>query len=129
MFDGNNIIKEFRDDVERLGMQNGFRTVVISTDNHSRTGISPKIGYKPVGSMEDRKKVMPYLQEVFQSVCFQKANPSYSKNELIVRTMGKAFFDEVEKAFRVLGEKALYLLGVVVFSQLIIAFLLGLLVL
>jgi putative membrane protein len=125
MLDGNNIIKEFRDELERFGRDKGVEISVITTDNHSKTGISPKIGYRPIGSADDRRKVYLFLQEAFDRLEFRSAYPFYSKNELIVRIMGKEFFGRVEKAFKMLGEKSLGLLALVVLTQLLIATLLG----
>lgn len=129
MLDGNNIVKEFREEVEDFVGKKGFKATVVSTDNHSKTGVSTKIGYRPVGSLKDRKKVFSFLAEAFENADFRETAFSYSKNELTVKTMGRDFFDEMEKAFKDIGERALYLLGIIVILQFLAALVLGMKVL
>jgi len=125
MLDGNNIVREFRDEIEEFMSSKGFKATVISTDNHSKTGVSTKIGYRPVGNSKDRKKVISFLEEVFENVEFRRAIFSYSKSDLTVKTMGRDFFDEIERAFNDVGERSLYLLGIIVVLQFLTALILG----
>jgi putative membrane protein len=125
MLDGNNIDKNFRDELERFCKEKGIEITVISTDNHSRTAISPKISYKPIGDKEDRKAVYEFLEKALKNLKFEEAVVGYSKSELTAKVMGREFFKEVEKAFMVLGEKSLYLLIAVILLQLISTIVLG----
>jgi len=128
MLDGNNIEKSLRDEIERFGKENGITLTVISTDNHSRTGVSPKVGYKPVGD-EDRSVIFEFLRKSLDNVRFEEANVGYSRNDVKVKVMGREFFEKVEKAFVSLGEKALYLLAIIFILQLIVSIVLGIIIL
>jgi len=125
MLDGNNILKDFREEIEAFLENKGFKAMVVSTDNHSKTGVSTRIGYRPVGNPKDRREVMTFLEEAFENVNFKETAFHYSKKELTIKTMGKDFFDEMEKAFRDVGERSLYLLGIIVFLQFLAALVLG----
>ncbi len=127
MLDGNNVSLDFRKKVEEFCERRGVRVTVISTDNHSKTGISPKIGYKPVGADEsDRKVVFDFLERVFSNLEFERCETiSYRYNEVEAIVMGRRFFELVERAFRDLGERAIYLFLTIIVIQFAIAFLLG----
>ncbi len=123
--DGNNIDRDFREELENYGRDNGINLTITTTDNHSKTGVSPKVGYRPVGDEQDRQKVHSFLQEVSRKMEFKKGDSHYSRNEITVRVMGRQFFEDSERAFKELGGKALYLLLVVVLFQLLLTIILG----
>ncbi len=127
MLDGNNVSLDFRKEIEEFCGRRGVRVTVISTDNHSKTGISPKIGYKPVGADEsDRKVVFDFLEGVFSNLEFERCETiSYGYNEVEAIVMGRRFFELVERAFKSVGEKAIYLFLAIIIIQFAIAFLLG----
>lgn len=125
MLDGNNIDKNLREEFEKYGQDNGANLTVTTTDDHSRTGVSPKVGYRPVEDKEDRQKVYSFLQEAFRKMEFRKGDLYYSRSEVTARVMGRQFFEDTERAFKELGGKALYLLLVVVLFQLLLAIILG----
>ncbi len=127
MLDGNNVSLDFRREIEKFCRMKGVKATVISTDNHSKTGISPKIGYKPVGADEsDRKAVFNFLERVFSNLKFEKCeNILYGYNDVEAVVMGKRFFELVELAFRSVGEKAIYLFFAMIAFQFAVAFLLG----
>ncbi len=130
MLDGNNIRKNFRQKIEDFALDYGVKLTVVSTDDHSKTGISPKVGYKPVGGDEiDEKIVISFLERAFSSSRFEDGKVSYSRKDVEIRVMGKKFFDAVEKVFIDIGEKALYLLWAIMAFQVILTALLGIYVL
>lgn len=127
MLDGNNVDLSFRNEIEKFCEGFDVRVTVISTDNHSKTGISPKIGYKPVGAdEEDRKIVFEFLKDVFENVELESCDViSYGFNEVEVKVMGRRFFELVELAFRSIGEKAIYLFFSMIAFQFVLASILG----
>jgi putative membrane protein len=129
MLDGNNVRKSFRDELEWFGRKKKINLTVISTDNHSRTAVSPKVGYKPIGDDRDKKVVYAFLEKVLRNIEFEDARVSYSRNDVTAKVMGKKFFERVEEAFIALGEKALYLLVAVVLLQLVVTIVLGIAIL
>lgn len=129
MLDGNNIDRDFKEELEAYGEDNGVELTVTTTDNHSETGVSTKAGYRAVGDEEDRQKVYSFLQEAFGKMEFNSGKVSYSKNEVTARVMGRRFFEDAERAFKELGGEALYLLLVVVLVQLLLTLVLGILIL
>jgi len=130
MLDGNNIRKDFRQKIENFASKYGIELTVVSTDNHSKTGVSPKVGYKPVGSDEmDEKAVVDFLRRAIGSAKFENATIGYGREDVKIRVMGRRFFDAVEKVFIDIGEKALYLLWVIMALQVVLTALLGIYVL
>ena len=131
MIDSNNIKREFRAKIEDYIKAKGYYPVVISTDNHSKTGVSPKIGYKPAGDDEsDVKSVFKFLESKLNlKFEFRDAEISYSKKEVVAKVMGEKFFEDVEKAFLSLGQKALYLFAFIILIQILVTILLGLTIL
>ena len=128
MIDSNNIDKDFRIKIEEFLENEGFNPVVISTDNHSKTGVSPKIGYKPVGDDEsDVRAVFDFLEKL--DIKLKEGKIKYEKRNVIAKVMGEKFFGDVEKAFLQLGQKSLYLFFFIVVFQVILAILLGIAIL
>ena len=127
MLDGNNVDLNFRREIEGFCKDYGIKATVISTDNHSKTGISPKIGYKPVGAdEEDRKAVFKFLKDVLENFKLEPCKEvEYGYNEVEVEVMGKRFFELVDLAFRNMGEKAIYLLFAMIIFQFILTWVLG----
>lgn len=123
--DGNNIDRDFKEELEDYGKNNEVGLTVTTTDNHSKTGVSPKVGYRAVGDKQDRQKVRSFLQEAFRRMEFTEGSICYSRNKVTARVMGRQFFEDAERAFKELGEKSLYLLLAVVVIQLLLAFILG----
>jgi len=126
MLDGNNVDLNFRRELESYLLSKGFVPTIVSTDNHSKTAVSPKIGYKPVGADdEDRRVVYDFLKSTLSNVKFERCDVYYGYNEVEVKVMGKTFFELVEKAFREIGEKAVYLFFSVIAVQFLVSVLLG----
>ncbi len=125
--DGNNMVLEFRRELEKIAERRGVRLIAMTTDNHSKTGISPKVGYKPVGSDEiDRKLISSFLLGFLESISECKnAEITYGRREVEVTVMGRNFFESIEKGFRELGEKALYLFWLLIAIQMVVTALLG----
>ncbi len=125
MIDGNNMLLDFRRELERIAKEKGFELIAITTDNHSKTGISPKIGYKPVGSDKRDFEVLKFLKNFLKKDVENVLNITYGKNEVEVKVMGKRFFEGIEKGFKEIGEKALYLFWALIFIEMVVSILLG----
>jgi len=127
--DGNNMVREFRDELVKYARDRGVELIPVTTDNHSKTGISPKVGYKPVGSdEEDRRLVMSFLRRFLEEVerkGAERAEVSYGRRDVEITVMGRNFFESIERGFRELGEKALYLFWLCIALQMIVTGLLG----
>lgn len=132
MIDSNNIAKNLRIKIEEYLKEKGYNPVIISTDNHSKTGISPKIGYKPAGDDEsDIKAVFDFLNTSIKTIKsgLKSGEIKYSKKSVVAKVMGAKFFDDVERAFLQFGQKALYLFLVIIALQVVTAILLGIVIL
>ncbi len=128
MVDGNNMVKEFRDELVKYAREKGVELIALTTDDHSKTGISPKVGYKPVGSdEEDRKLVMRFLKKFLEEAesGLERTEVSYGRRDVAITVMGRNFFESIERGFRELGEKALYLFWFCIVLQMVITGLLG----
>lgn len=125
MVDGNNIKMEFRKEVEKIFKNKGIHLSLLSTDNHSKTGVSPKVGYVPVGGSSETEEIYGFIDEAFEKLHFSDANISFAKNEVIIRTMGREFFYQLDRAFRSLGGRGLYLLCIIVLVHFFAAIWLG----
>jgi len=122
MLDGNNVSNDLRIEIEKFGRRIGVDIIVISTDNHFKTGVIPKVGYKPVGANEDdRKAIFKFLEDVFKDLKFEECEISYNKNYVEVKVMGDKFFKLAELAFKNFGEKALFLFMLIIACQIIIS--------
>jgi putative membrane protein len=91
MIDGNNIDLNFRKRIEEFCRKWGYIATVISTDNHSKTGIQAKIGYKPIGLDEKDEVVFKLLEDCFKSAEFRSCEITYSKRFVDVRVTGRDF--------------------------------------
>ncbi len=126
MVDGNNMQREFRKEIEEMARKRGVELIAMTTDNHSKTGISPKVGYKPVGSdFEDREVVTKFLKEFLDDAEPEDAEVTYGRNDVEIVVMGRNFFESIERGFRELGEKALYLFWFCIALQMVVTGLLG----
>jgi len=126
MLDGNNVDLNFRKELEEYLESRGFVPTIVSTDNHSKTAVSPKIGYKPVGAdEEDRKVVYEFLNSALSNVEFEKCDARYGFGEVEAKVMGREFFELVETAFREMGEKAIRLFFSFLALQFLVSALLG----
>jgi len=101
VFDSNNIDPQFRRIVEREFGELGFRAIVCSTDNHSKTGIRVKEAYRPAGGSERDKELLERLLEACKKAEFESADFKYSESLVRARVLGN-LTDEIEK----LSEKA-----------------------
>ena len=126
MLDGNNVCNDFRTEIEKFGRSKGVDIIVISTDNHFKTGMVPKIGYKPIGADEDdRKEIFKFLEDVFKNLKFEDCEINYNKNYVEIKVMGDKFFKLAELAFKNFGEKALFLFFSIVICNIITCILLA----
>ncbi len=129
MLDGNNVDRSFKSDLEKFFMDNGYRGLIVSTDNHAKTAVSPKIGYMPVGGDEaERKVILDFIRDNI-NIKFKDTKEvdeiSYTRREVEVKVMGNDFFKSIERAFQEVGEKSMYLFFIVILLQLAVSILLG----
>ncbi len=129
MVDGNNMVLEFRREIEEIARNRDVELIAVTTDNHTKTGVSPKIGYKPVGSdVEDREAVKSFLirfMDEFERGERQEAEVTYGRRDVEVTVMGKRFFESIDRGFRELGFKALYLFWFCILLQMVVTGILG----
>ena len=128
LLDSNNIEKELKQKIEEFGNERGLRIIVASTDNHAKTGVSPKIGYKPAG-LDDWGIVRDFLEEALKKEVRRVEKISYGRNEVVAKVMGREFFESVERAFREIGETAIYLFLFLSSLNVVLTILLGLTIL
>ncbi|MBO8182561.1 MAG: DUF2070 family protein [Archaeoglobus sp.] len=127
MLDGNNVNCEFKNQLEVFLSKNGIKGIISSTDNHAKTAISPKVGYMPVGSdKKEREIILEFLKEGLSSHELREVEKiCYAKKNVEINVMGDDFFKTVEKAFKEIGEKAMYLFFAVIVLQLAVSLILG----
>jgi len=125
MVDSNNIEKNFRLDVEKFFMDREIKVVVISPDDHAKTGMLPKLGYEPAGADEsDVRTVFDFLGGL-DFRCEMEGKVHYGKKDVRVKVMGSRFFDNLEKAVLKIGKKAVVLFFLTISIQLVLAMILG----
>ncbi|MEM4473313.1 MAG: DUF2070 family protein [Archaeoglobaceae archaeon] len=98
VFDSNNVELEFRKLVEKRFEEIGFKAIVCSTDNHSKTGVRLKESYKPAGSCADDYKILDELIEKCKNLKLEKREFRYSESRVNVRVLG----DTLKKLEKVL---------------------------
>lgn len=104
VFDSNNILPEFRKIVEEKFLEIGFRAVVCSTDNHTKTGINVKESYKPAGAVSEDHKLLKTLIEKCKNTKYEKLSFSYGESVVSVRILG----DLKDKIEQVAGKAGRY---------------------
>jgi putative membrane protein len=130
MLDGNNIDCDFKKSLEDYLHQRGFRAIVLSTDNHAKTAISPKVGYVPIGrDKKEREVIFSFIKDSLKSQNTKEARIAYGMEEVEINVMGDDFFSTVERAFKEVGERAMYLFFAVIILQLVVSLFLGSLIL
>jgi len=126
MIDSNNIEKTFRLRVERFLEDKKVKAIVISPDDHAKTGILPKLGYEPAGAdKSDVRAVFDFLKEIDFKNVKEKGKISYCKKDVKAKVIGSAFFENLERAVIQMGGKAMFLFFLIIFLQLTIAVILG----
>jgi len=105
MIDSNNMDVELRNKLEKISSIN---LDIVTTDNHSKTGVSPKIGYKPAGK-KDFEFISSFLKKSLENAKFDEAKVFFGFRDVSVKVMGDVFFKEAEEALRRFGECSLYL--------------------
>ena len=126
MIDSNNIEKTFRLRVERFLEDKKVKAIVISPDDHAKTGILPKLGYEPAGAdKSDVRAVFDFLKEIDFKNIKEKGKISYCKKDVKAKVIGSAFFENLERAVIQMGGKAMFLFFLIIFLQLTIAVILG----
>lgn len=126
MLDANNIDLSFRRGLEAFFWKRGIHPVVVSTDNHTKTGMPPALEYQPAGAhASDRSAVYGFLEEC--DLRPTATSPvSYGKQAVAVDVIGEHFFDDLEMAVRTIGKQAVALFFAVISLQLVLAVLTGL---
>ncbi len=110
MVDSNNMKVELRDWIVRYGKRYGVDIDVITTDNHSKTGVSPKIGYEPA-DMRDVDVIEEFLKGTLNSRT-ESSQVQFGWKNVAVMVMGDGFFKDIDLAFRKYGERGIYLFGI-----------------
>jgi len=122
MIDSNNIRREFRLKIERFLRERGFQPVVISTDNHLKTGLPPKLEYYPAGEdKSDHQAVFSFLQSIDFADVAERGDITYTKKEVEAHVIGNTFLENLEHAALKLGKRGIYLFILVLVLQLVAA--------
>lgn len=100
VLDSNNIELRFREHVEKLFAGIGYRAIIVSTDNHEKTGIRAKQSYKPAGGCEKDWKIAEELAENCRNVELKDGEWRYSEKSVRVRVMGEKLLRDSEIAAR-----------------------------
>ncbi len=98
IFDSNNIKLEFRKRVEREVRKIGYIPIVLSTDNHEKTGIRVKESYRPAGSCEEDWEAFRKILHKLKSPKFSESKCSYGESEVRIRTMSKRLIEDSKLA-------------------------------
>ena len=109
VFDSNNVLMEFRKFVETKFREVGFEAIVVSTDNHSRTGIKTKVGYKPAGGDEKDWKLVEKLARVTSTLNMTEAECNYSEKLVEANVMGEKFLKNSDFAAKTYSMKYILL--------------------
>lgn len=97
VFDGNNVKLEFRKEIERFCKERGFKAIVVSTDNHSKTVITTKFTYLPVGSDDRDRVVFKYLEECLNKKT-EECEVFFGEKKVSVKVVGENFCKFVDRA-------------------------------
>ncbi|MGC9308453.1 MAG: DUF2070 family protein [Thermoplasmatota archaeon] len=125
MIDANNIDLSFRRDIEAFFEEQDIHPVVVSTDNHAKTGMPPSLEYQPAGDHpSDVSTVFEFLEECNPRATIEPAI-SYGKQSVAINVIGEHFFNDLEGAVRSIGKQAVILFFLVISLQLILAMLTG----
>ena len=123
MVDSNNMEVDLRNELEKLSRIN---LDIVTTDNHLKTGVSPRVGYKPAGK-KDFEFLSSFLRKCLENAKFDKAKVLFGFKDVCVNVMGEKFFRESEEILRKFGERSLYLFFLLSFLNGLISLLLGVL--
>ncbi|ADC65509.1 Protein of unknown function DUF2070, membrane [Ferroglobus placidus DSM 10642] len=123
VFDSNNVSCHVRNEVLKIFEERGYDADVLSTDNHEKTGVSPRKSYKAVG--EEEKFLLEFFKKVLEEASFEKAHPQVMVEKFRVKVMGREFFEDLERAFKEIGEKAMYLFFFLMFLNPLLAYVLA----
>lgn len=126
MIDANNIDLSFRHDIEAFFREHGMHSVVVSTDNHAKTGMPPGLEYQPAGDhRSDVSAVFEFLRECDDLHLTAASAISYGRQPVTINVIGEHFFDDLEVAMRTIGKQAVILFFLVISLQLVLAMLMG----
>ncbi len=126
MIDSNNIEKSFRLMVERFLIDKGVKPVVLSPDDHAKTGMPPKLEYEPAGADEsDVDAVFDFLKKMDFENVKEGGKISYCKKDVEAKVIGSNFFKNLEGAVLKVGGKAIILFFLAISLQLVVAMILG----
>ncbi|MCS7143696.1 MAG: DUF2070 family protein [Archaeoglobaceae archaeon] len=119
VFNSNNIDPDFRELVERRFRELGFRAIVCSTDNHSKTGLKVKESYKPAGGCKDDFEFLEKLVEKTKTVEFETLSLRYGESLVRVRILGSVR-EKIENLAGRAG-KYIYLFFILIFLSWLIS--------
>lgn len=100
IFDSNNIDLNFRNHVESLFGSIGYRTIVVSTDNHEKTGIRARQSYKPAGKCDEDWKIVEELVSRCKRLNLREGSCSYAEKRVKAKVMGRKLLEDAEVAAR-----------------------------
>ncbi len=98
VFDANNVDLKFRKHVENLFGEIGYKAIVVSTDNHAKTGVRAKLAYKPAGGDSKDWEIAERLFEKCRNAELKETVFSYSEERVRIKVMGEKLLRDSEVA-------------------------------
>ncbi len=98
VFDANNVDLNFRRHVEKLFDEIGYKAIVVSTDNHAKTGVRAKQSYKPAGGDTRDWEVAEKLVEKCKNAELKETVFSYAERRVRIKVMGERLLRDSEVA-------------------------------
>ncbi|MFN3383762.1 MAG: DUF2070 family protein [Archaeoglobaceae archaeon] len=96
VFDSNNVELDFREKVEEMFSQLGYKAIVCSTDNHRKTGAKVRESYKPAGSCLKDYEAVEKLLNGCKSLELAEVDLFYSERRVKIGVLGK-ILERIEK--------------------------------
>ncbi|MCS7364625.1 MAG: DUF2070 family protein [archaeon GB-1867-035] len=106
VYDGNNMIPEFREKVIKRLMQEKISNVeVLTTDTHSVNGLTPEErGYHPVGEIDHKEVLVKYAIEVAEESNKKVTYMNYTIREITVESIKVLGEDLLAKFSKAISE-------------------------
>jgi len=98
VFDANNVDLKFRRHIESLFGEIGYRAIIVSTDNHAKTGVRAKLAYKPAGGDSRDWEIAEKLVEKCRNAELKETVFSYNEERVRIKVMGPKILRDSEVA-------------------------------
>ena len=72
-----------------------MKLIIVTTDNHSKTGITPRVKYCPIND-DDLPKIIGFIRKALKYLKFVDTKLFYLKSDIYVNVLGENFFRQLE---------------------------------